>query len=240
MTAGRKRRDAVAGATDNPKANADSRPASDPGQELAAGSAPGPVQEAAAAAGGGDEIAGGERAGAVVEPLDQAVDRLERETAEWKDRALRAAADLDNYRKRVAREREESASRGQLELLAKVLEVVDDLARVARLDPAQTTAETLHEGMGLVERKFLRVLEAAGVERLDPAGQPFDPHSHEAVVSLPAPTAEQDHTVAAVYQHGYRLRGALLRPARVAVYQWTAPTEPGSSGDGGQPGAAAS
>jgi molecular chaperone GrpE len=169
---------------------------------------------------------------AVVEPADQAALRLEREVAEWKDRALRAAADLENFRKRSYRDREEATARAQAEVLARVLEVVDDLARVAHLDPAQTSAEALHEGMALVERKFLKVLEAAGVERIDPAGQPFDPHSHEAVTTLPAPSAEADHTVGVVFQHGYRLRGALLRPARVAVYQWTAPRE-GDGGDGG-------
>ncbi|OGT92916.1 MAG: nucleotide exchange factor GrpE [Gemmatimonadetes bacterium GWC2_71_9] len=177
---------------------------------------------------------------AVVEPLEQALVRLERELADWKDRALRSAADLENFRKRAVREREESWNRGQGEVLAKVLDVVDDLARVAHLDPAQTTAEALHEGMGLVERKFLRVLETAGLERIDPAGQPFDPHSHEAVATFPAPSAEADHTVAAVYAHGYRLRGALLRPARVAVFTWSAPAAaplPGGDGDGGAAGA---
>jgi molecular chaperone GrpE len=171
---------------------------------------------------------------AVVEPLEQALVRLERELADWKDRALRSAADFENFRKRAVREREESWNRGQGEVLAKVLDVVDDLARVAHLDPAQTSAEALHEGMGLVERKFLKVLETAGLERVDPAGQPFDPHSHEAVMTLPAPSEEADHTVAAVYTHGYRLRGALLRPARVAVFTWTVPSSaPGGDGDGG-------
>jgi molecular chaperone GrpE len=178
----------------------------------------------------GEPVAPSEAGSAVVEPLEQALARLERELTDWKDRALRSAADLENFRKRSLREREESWNRGQVEVLAKVLEVVDDLARVAHLDPAQTSAEALHEGMGLVERKFLKVLETAGLERVDPAGQPFDPHSHEAVMTLPAPSAEADHTVAAVYAHGYRLRGALLRPARVAVFTWTVPA-PGGDGD---------
>ena len=169
----------------------------------------------------------------MVEPADQALARLEREVGDWKDRALRASADLDNFRKRALREREESWTRGQAEVLSKVLDVVDDLARVAHLDPSETGAEALHEGMGLVERKFLRLLEGAGLERLDPAGQPFDPHSHEAVTTLPAPSAEADHTVGMVFQAGYRLRGSLLRPARVAVYQWTAPAA--ATTDGGVP-----
>jgi molecular chaperone GrpE (heat shock protein) len=82
-----------------------------------------------------------------------------------------------------------------------------------------------------IERKFLKTLEGAGVERLDPRGQPFDPRLHEAVAVLPAPSADQDQIVGAVYQHGYTFKGVLLRPARVAVLTWTVP-----SGDGDQGG----
>ena len=180
-------------------------------------------QEAAAAPAGAPEEAAVAAADALLEPSEPAAARLEVEAAEWKDRALRAAADFENFRKRAMRDRDEAYNRGQGEVIGRILEVVDDLARVAHLDPAQTAAATLHEGMGLVERKFLKVLDSVGLERVDPAGQPFDPHSHEAVTTMPAPSAEADHTVASVFQHGYRFRGALLRPARVAVFQWPAP-----------------
>jgi molecular chaperone GrpE len=158
--------------------------------------------------------------------LGEQVAELERQVAEWKDRALRAAADLDNYRRRAVRERDDMAARAQSELLGRILEVVDDLARVAHLDPAATSAGALHEGMLAIERKFVRVLEAAGVERVDPSGAPFDPNAHEAVTMMPAPGPEADGTVGMVLQPGYRLRGALLRPARVAVMRWTAPAPP--------------
>ena len=177
----------------------------------------------ARAAAAAPEAAEAEGAAALLEPADQALATLEKELADWKDRALRTSADFENFRKRAAREREEMWNRGQGEIIGRILDVVDDLARVAHLDPAQTTAAALHEGMGLVERKFLKVLDSVGLERVDPAGQPFDPHGHEAVTSMPAPTADADHTVATVFQHGYRFHGVLLRPARVAVYQWTSP-----------------
>jgi molecular chaperone GrpE len=181
---------------------------------------------------GAASVAGGQEAGAALaEPADQAVLRLELEVAEWKDRALRAAADLDNYRKRAIREREEMHGRGQADVLARVIEVIDDLARVAHLDPEQTTAQALHEGMLQIERKFLKVLEAAGVERIDPLGERFDPNAHEAVLTLPASSPEADHTVGTVLQHGYRFRGVLLRPARVGVWTWSAP-EDDVSGEG--------
>ena len=158
---------------------------------------------------------------ALAEPGDEAVARLEREIGEWKDRALRASADFDNYRRRAVKERDEANGRGQAMAFERIIDVIDDLARVAHLDPAKTTAESLHEGMLAIERKFLKTLETAGLERIDPMGQPFDPKAHEAVASLPAPDAESDHTVGAVYQHGYRYKGTLLRPARVAVLQWS-------------------
>jgi len=190
----------------------------------AAESAPPAPEPAAEAAPPAPEAAGAEAA--LVEPQGEALRRLEQEAADWKDRCLRAAADLENFKKRAVRERTETAARAQGEVIARVLEVVDDLARVAGLDPAQTSAQALHEGMGLVEKKLLKVLEGAGVERVDPGGQPFDPNLHEAVMTLPAPTEEADHTVATVLQPGYRLNGSLLRPARVAVHVWTPPAAP--------------
>lgn len=167
------------------------------------------------------------------EPAPEAIHRLseqvadfERQATEWKDRALRTAADLDNYRRRAIRERDEALTRGQGEVLTRIIEVVDDLARVAHLDPANTSAQALHDGMLAIERKFTKVLETAGVERVDPAGTPFDPTAHEAVTMMPAPAAEADGMVGTVFQAGYRLRGVLLRPARVAVMHWTPPADP--------------
>ncbi len=205
---------------------------------------PRPAPSPAPATGGSEEVGGADEAaptpvtgaeveaapaaeaGPLTEPAQEALRRLEQEAADWKDRCLRAAAEFENFKKRVVKERAETATRAQGEVIARVLEVVDDLARVAALDPAATSSVALHEGMGLVEKKFLKVLEGAGVERVDPAGQPFDPNLHEAVMTLPAPSREVDHTVGSVFQPGYRLNGVLLRAARVGVYTWTEPAAP--------------
>lgn len=149
--------------------------------------------------------------------------QLEREVADQKDRLLRMAADFDNFRKRAAREKAETWGRAQGDLIQRVLDVIDDLGRVAHLDPAQTSAEALHEGVGLVERKFLKVLESVGLERLDPSGQAFDPNAHEAVMTTPTPSQDLDAMVATVFQAGYSLNGMLLRPARVSVYAYAEP-----------------
>jgi len=170
---------------------------------------------------------GGPRAEAPAAPAAEAVAaelaRLEREAADLKDRLLRTAADFDNFRKRAAREKAETWGRAQADIVQRVLESIDDLGRVAHLDPAQTDAAALHEGMGLVERKLLKALEGVGLERLDPSGGAFDPNLHEAVMTTPATTPEQDGRVAVCFQAGYRLSGLLLRPARVSVYAFTEP-----------------
>jgi molecular chaperone GrpE len=196
-----------------------------PGSPMTSAQAPEPAAAAELAGTAAAPVAEspGADAGALVEPAAEALRRVEQEAAEWKDRCLRAAAEFENYKKRQLRERAETTVRAQADLIVRVLDTVDDLARVAGLDPAQTTSQALHEGVGLVERKLLKALEGVGLERVDPAGQPFDPNLHEAVMTLAAPSPEADHTVGSVLQPGYRLNGTLIRPARVAVYTWTEP-----------------
>jgi len=134
-----------------------------------------------------------------------------------RDRHLRLAAEFDNYRKRVEREKGESWVRAQAELAQRLLEPLDDLQRIADFDPATTNAQSLHEGAEMVEKKFLRALEAAGLEVIDADGKPFDPTQHEALTTMPAASDEEDDTVAQVYRKGYRFKGVLLRPAQVVV-----------------------
>jgi molecular chaperone GrpE len=154
-----------------------------------------------------------------VEPPDQAIARLEGELDSLKDRYLRLAAEYDNFRKRTAKERAEAWVRAQAEVVLRLVDALDDLARFAHVDPEQTDVKTIHDGVDLVERKFWKELEALGVTRVDQLGVPFDPNVHEAVTMQPAASPEQDHTVGAVLQAGYKLRDTLLRPARVVVLQ---------------------
>ena len=155
-----------------------------------------------------------------VEPAAEAMRRLEAELADATDKYLRLAAEFDNFKKRVTRERTEGWARAQADLLARLVDGLDDLARFAHVDPAQTDAKTIHDGVDMVERKIWKQLETLGVTRLDQTGVPFDPHVHEAVTMQPAAQASQDHTVAAVLQPGYKLGDTLIRPARVIVLTW--------------------
>jgi molecular chaperone GrpE len=145
---------------------------------------------------------------------------LQRQIEEQRDKYLRLAAEYDNYRRRTTRERLEAGSRGQAELVTRMLEAIDDLARFAEVDPATTDAATLAKGIDLVEQKLMKTLTASGLEVIDPVDQSFDPNVHEAITTEPA-LAEEDHnTVSKVFQRGYRFGGQLLRPARVVVKQW--------------------
>ena len=141
----------------------------------------------------------------------------ENELAELKERHLRLAAEFDNYRKRITRERADLTDRAQADFVAKLLDVLDDMDRLVASDPA-TPLPALREGLSAVDRKLWKDLEEAGVERIDPVGLPFDPSQHEAVSTAPAPDRSLDHTVSATFQPGYRFKGVLVRPARVQVY----------------------
>jgi len=151
------------------------------------------------------------------EPESEAIRRLESQLEELGDRQLRLAAEFDNYRKRMARERVELNDRAQASLVMRLLDVLDDMDRLSAEGGAAST-ESIREAIGLVDRKLRKELETAGVERIDPVGEPFDPSIHEAVSVVPPPRPELDHTVSATFQTGYRFKGALVRPARVQVY----------------------
>jgi molecular chaperone GrpE len=152
------------------------------------------------------------------EPAESAVERLEGLLGDAEDRRLRLAAEYDNFRKRIARERIELTDRAQAALVTRLLDVIDDLDRLAALDLAQTSADSIHEALVLVDRKLRKELAAAGLERIDPVGQPFNPAEQEAVSVLPPPDPSQDHTVSATFQAGFKYKGTLVRPARVQVY----------------------
>jgi molecular chaperone GrpE len=179
-----------------------------------------PAADAAGAAGSGDARA----VPTVADAAGVTVDRvavLDAELAELKDRYLRLAADYDNFRKRMVRERDEIRVRSQAELARRLLEALDDLGRVAHLDPAATAAPDVIAGVELVERKILRELGAAGLITIGEIDVPFDPELHEAITTVPTGDETEDHTVAAVFSAGYRFNGTLLRPARVQVRMYT-------------------
>lgn len=150
-----------------------------------------------------------------VEMVEQRAQRLEEENERLKEQLLRMAAEFDNFRKRVARERAETADRAQAAFVVKMLSVLDDLDRLVA---EEGEGGPHYEATVLINRKLRKELEAAGLESINPAGQPFDPKLHEAVSTLPPPDPSRDHVVAATFQTGYAFKGSLIRPAMVQVY----------------------
>jgi molecular chaperone GrpE len=147
------------------------------------------------------------------------LDHLQAEFEAQKERLLRLAAEFTNYRRRADKEMTEAWGRAQADLLRRFLDVLDDLQRVAALDPGDeaVSVQSVVDGIDLVERKFQRALDDAKVDVIDPApGIPFDPATMEAVVTVPAAESDDD-TVDQVFQRGYRFRDQLVRPARVSV-----------------------
>lgn len=153
-------------------------------------------------------------------PATDLASELARALEDQKDKYLRLAAEYENFRKRATRERQEAGWRAQGDLVAGLVEMLDDLTRFAHVDPTTTDARTVVDGVSMVEKKALKSLAGHGLEVVNPVDHPFDPNLHEAVSTAPAESSDMDHMVAAVFQPGYVFRGQLLRPARVVVRQW--------------------
>ena len=149
---------------------------------------------------------------AVEQDLDQLVADLQKERDEYLELAQRARADFENYKKRAAREGHDALLRGKTEVGRAVLPALDALERAR-----ETNGEGLAEGVALVHKELQSALAAAGIDPIDPAGDPFDPNLHEALSSRPAEDDEGSGVVVETVQRGYRLGDTLIRPARVVV-----------------------
>lgn len=143
-----------------------------------------------------------------------------------KDRWLRAEADLQNYRRRAAREQGEARRSAEDALLRDWIGVLDDLDRALESAGAAGVSESWLAGLKLVAQRMLDLMARHGVRPLDPAGQPFDPEVHEALAEVPGPEGMPPGTVVQVVQKGYAREGRALRPARVLVARGTVAAEP--------------
>jgi molecular chaperone GrpE len=157
-----------------------------------------------------------------VEELEQRLAEKDQQLQDAIARYRGAAAEFDESRLRLRREIAKDIERGRREILADLLDVVDNLDRAldaARSSAAPDRVDTLLQGVEMVRQQFLAKLEGFGVKRLESAGQKFDPALHEAVSAVPAATPDQDGTIVGVIRHGYRIGDDVLRPAAVAVAQ---------------------
>ena len=133
---------------------------------------------------------------------------------EYLDHYRRVAAEFDNYKKRIAREQQALFQRASERLVADLLPVLDDLERAVDAF-ADHSKEHVAEGVSLVHRALKTLLEKEGLVELDPSGEAFDPHRHEAL--LQQPSAAVEGTVIEVLQKGFVLGDRVIRPARVVI-----------------------
>jgi molecular chaperone GrpE len=146
---------------------------------------------------------------------------LESQVADLTDRLLRAHAELDNIRKRAERDKAETAKYAISRFARDIVGVSDNFQRaIAAVPPGAASQDqalkSLIEGVSMSEREFLKVLERHGVKRIDPTGEIFNPHLHQAVMEQPNPELPSG-TVLQVLQAGYSIEDRMLRPAMVVV-----------------------
>jgi len=153
--------------------------------------------------------------------LQEELGLLETQLQNMRDRYIRAVADLDNSRKRAGQAIMEARKEAVAGVLSEVLSVVDDferaleIARPGAKAPRETRA--VYEGVELIYRQLMQMLERRGVRGIEAVGQAFDPTRHEAVAQVPASDEVKEGTVALEMQKGYLVGDRVLRPSKVCV-----------------------
>jgi molecular chaperone GrpE len=152
-----------------------------------------------------------------VEALKQLLAEAQAKAAENWDKALRAAAELDNVRRRVERESAQAQKYALERILGELIGVNESLELALKAVAGEDEETRAHlEGLALTHRQLWQTLERYGVSPIDPQGEPFNPELHEAVSTLESAEVAPNH-VLSVMQKGYRLHERLLRPAMVVV-----------------------
>jgi molecular chaperone GrpE len=139
---------------------------------------------------------------------------LRKERDALQDRLLRQAAEFDNYRKRIDRERKDVAQMAAVDFVQELLPVVDDFERALQIEAPG--AESYRQGLEIIHRALMDTLRKRGVTPIDAVGAAFDPQVHQAVAYEDAPD-RRDGEVIEQFARGYRLGDKLLRPAMVKV-----------------------
>jgi len=148
---------------------------------------------------------------------DDPLAALSAEVAEWKDRCLRAAADMENVRRRARLDAEEARKFANERLVSELLPVLDNFGRA--LDAADQTEdfEALRTGVQLIHRQLDELLTRAGLVRIEAEGQTFDPNLHEAIMQVEPEGDQPPHLVVQELRPGYRLNDRVVRPSLVKV-----------------------
>jgi molecular chaperone GrpE len=155
--------------------------------------------------------------------LQERIQQLEQEVEESKDQLLRKAADFENFRKRLAREKEESIKYANAALLSDVVPIIDDFERAIQSAADSKDFDAFHTGVSMIEQRMVGMLERNwGLKRFSANGEPFDPEKHEAI-AVEETDQHDTEIVLEDYQKGYLLHDRVLRPAKVKVARPVAP-----------------
>lgn len=160
--------------------------------------------------------------GAEISPaqLTEIIKALQTEVDTWRDHALRARAETENVRKRLEREKEDLAKYAIAKFARDVVGIGDNFQRALSAIPSAATEDAtvkgIADGVSMIEREFIGVLGRHGVQKIDPLGEAFNPHRHQAVMENEDRNVAPG-TVVQVFQCGYLLEDRVLRPAMVVV-----------------------
>jgi molecular chaperone GrpE len=180
------------------------------------------TEDTAARRGEAGEAEAGDRAPELPDDVEK-IAALEAEVAELRDQYLRKAADFENFRKRMIREKQDAIDFANRELLRDILPIIDDFERAIQSAATSKDFNSLYEGIGMTEKQLMSLLENKwGLKRFDSAGETFDPNRHEAImmeksVEVVEPVVRED------FIKGYTLKDRVLRSAKVKVIMPEAP-----------------
>jgi molecular chaperone GrpE len=161
----------------------------------------------------GEETAGDPAERPAAAPSE--ADELRRERDALQDRLLRTAAEFDNYRKRMDRERRDLAEYAAADIVSELLPIIDNFERALQA-PSGSDEESFRKGIELIHKQMFDLLRKRGVKAIEALGADFDPNVHEAVIHEPS-ESHREGEVMQQLQRGYRLGDRLLRPAMVKV-----------------------
>lgn len=149
-----------------------------------------------------------------IDDLKSKLEETEKEAAANYDKYLRAIADLENYKKRAVKEKADIIKFGKEDIIRDILPFMDSIDRALEHDTGDIQA--FKDGVALIQDQLLCCLKKHGVEKIEAAGQDFDPNFHEALMQMESDQHE-DNKVVSEMEKGYLLNGRLLRPSRVCV-----------------------
>jgi molecular chaperone GrpE len=177
-----------------------------------------------------DDLAEAEIDSGPEDTIKEPVEALEEQVSELKDQLLRSVAELDNYRKRAEREKEQLRKFGIANFAKDLLSAADNLRRAVESGPsdlegADESVKNLIVGVEMTEKELLNAFEKNGVRKIDPAGEKFDYNFHQAMFEVET-DKEKPGVVMQVLQPGYAIEDRVLRAAMVGVSKSNAPDQP--------------